>query len=165
MDSENTMIRQIREDDDKGLADIIRKNLEKFHLNIPGTVYFDPELNHLSRYYTGNPGKRAYFVVEDGQGKVLGGIGIDCFPGFENCAEIQKLYLSEEAKGRGLGKKLLKKAEEYAAGAGYKNLYLETHTNLEIAIHLYEKAGFHEIEKPQVVQHNTMDLFMLKELL
>lgn len=165
MDLENTTIRQIREDDDKALADIIRKNLEKFHLDIPGTVYFDPELNHLSRYYTGNPGKRAYFVVEDGQGLVLGGIGIDCFPGFENSAEIQKLYLSEEAKGRGLGKKLLKTAEEYAAGAGYKSLYLETHTNLEIAIHLYEKAGFHEIEKPQVVQHNTMDLFMLKALL
>lgn len=165
MDLENTMIRQIREDDDKALAEIIRKNLEKFHLDIPGTVYFDPELNHLSRYYTGDPGKRAYFVVEDGQGQVLGGIGIDCFPGFENCAEIQKLYLSEEAKGRGLGKKLLKTAEKYAVGAGYQNLYLETHTNLEIAIHLYEKAGFHEIEKPQVVQHNTMDLFMLKALL
>ena len=110
MDSENTIIRQIREDDDKALADIIRKNLEKFHLDIPGTVYFDPELNHLSRYYTGNSGNRAYFVVEDGQGLVLGGIGIDCFPGFENCAEIQKLYLSEEAKGRGLGKKLLQKS-------------------------------------------------------
>ena len=165
MDSENTIIRQIREDDDKALADIIRKNLEKCHLDIPGTVYFDPELNHLSRYYTGNSGNRAYFVVEDGQGLVLGGIGIDCFPGFENCAEIQKLYLSEEAKGRGLGKKLLKTAEKYAVGAGYQSLYLETHTNLEIAIHLYEKAGFHEIEKPQVVQHNTMNLFMLKELL
>lgn len=59
MDSENTIIRQIREDDDKALADIIRKNLEKFHLDIPGTVYFDPELNHLSRYYTGNSDRKS----------------------------------------------------------------------------------------------------------
>lgn len=47
---------------------------------------------------------------------------------------------------------MLKTAEEYAAGVGYQSLYLETHTNLEIAIHLYEKAGFHEIEKPQFLQ-------------
>ena len=43
-------------------------------------------------------------------------------------------------------------------------MYLETHTNLEAAIHLYEKAGFTEIEKPQSVVHTTMDRFFIKEL-
>ena len=32
-------IRLIKEKDDPTLADIIRKNLERFHLDIPGTVY------------------------------------------------------------------------------------------------------------------------------
>lgn len=68
----------------------------------------------------------------------LGGIGVDEFPGFEKCAEIQKLYLTDEAKGKGLGKALLETAENYAVQVGYKRLYLETHTNLEVAIHLYE---------------------------
>ena len=40
----------------------------------------------------------------------------------------------------------------------------EERVSLQLRL-LYEKAGFHEIEKPQVVQHNTMNLFMLKELL
>lgn len=157
-------IRLITEKDDVQLADIIRKNLEKFHLDIPGTVYFDSQLDHLSSYYTANPEKRAYFVVKDPTGKVLGGIGIDEFPGFARCAEIQKLYLSDEAKGKGLGKALMEAAEGYAVQAGYERLYLETHTNLEAAIHLYEKSGFHKIQKPGEVQHSTMNLFFVKEL-
>lgn len=157
-------IRLITEKDDVQLADIIRKNLEKFHLDIPGTVYFDSQLDHLSSYYTANPEKRAYFVVEDYTGKVLGGIGIDEFSGFARCAEIQKLYLADEAKGKGLGKALMETAEEYAVQAGYEKLYLETHTNLEAAIHLYEKSEFHKIQKPGEVQHSTMNLFFVKEL-
>lgn len=157
-------IRLITGKDDVQLADIIRKNLEKFHLDIPETVYFDSQLDHLSSYYTANPEKRAYFVVEDHTGKVLGGIGIDEFSGFARCAEIQKLYLADEAKGKGLGKALMETAEEYAVQAGYERLYLETHTNLEVAIHLYEKSGFYRIQKPGEVQHSTMNLFFVKEL-
>lgn len=157
-------IRLITEKDDQAIADIIRKSLEKFHLDIPGTVYFDPQLDHLSSYYTSNSEKRAYFVVVDDIGKVLGGIGIDEFPGFGRCAEIQKLYLTEEVQGKGLGKALMETAEKYAVQAGYERLYLETHTNLEAAIHLYEKLGFHKIQKPREVQHSTMNLFFVKEL-
>ena len=44
-------IRLITEKDDQAIADIIRKSLEKFHLDIPGTVYFDPQLDHLSSVF------------------------------------------------------------------------------------------------------------------
>ena len=37
--------REITPADDGAIAKIIRANLERFHLNIPGTVYFDPELD------------------------------------------------------------------------------------------------------------------------
>ena len=77
---------------------------------------------------------------------------------------IQKLYLTDEAKGKGLGKALMETAESYAVQVGYKRLYLETHTNLEVAVHLYEKLGFHKIQKPREVQHSTMNLFFMKEL-
>lgn len=42
--------RKIKADDNEVLAGIIRANLEKLHLNIPGTAYFDPELDHMSAY-------------------------------------------------------------------------------------------------------------------
>ncbi len=157
-------IRAIREEDNAEMAEIVRKNLEKYHLNIPGTAYFDPELEHLSRYYEENPAKRAYFVMEDESGKVIGGIGIAEFLGFEKCAEIQKLYLVDEAKGKGLGRMLLEKAESYAQKLGYRQLYLETHTNLDAAIRLYERKGFHLIEKPDCVLHGTMNRFYMKQI-
>lgn len=155
--------RKIAAADNGAIARVIRANLEKFQLNLPGTAYFDPELDHLSDYYDSDPAKRAYFVaVEDGQ--VLGGVGVAEFAGIPDCAELQKLYLDDAAKGKGCGKALMQIAEDQARALGYKKLYLETHTNLAVAVKLYEKLGFQQIEKPCATQHSTMNRFYLKEL-
>ena len=156
--------RKIKEADDKKIAEIIRENLQRLHLDIPGTAYFDPELDHLSAYYNNDPAKRVYFVALDEDGQVSGGVGIAEFDGLEDCAELQKLYLSDSVKDKGYGKELLHLAEEWAKSAGYRKLYLETHTNLSVALKLYEKMGFHLIEKPCRTQHSTMNRFYLKEL-
>ena len=156
--------RKIEPVDDKYIAEIVRTNLEKFHLDIPGTVYFDPELNHLSDFYNSNPSKRIYYVALDPSGQIIGGVGIAEFDGIENCAKLQKLYLVDSVKGKGYGKELLKIAEDWARSAGYQNIYLETHTNLSVALKLYEKMGFKQIKKPQQVVHSTMNCFYLKRL-
>lgn len=156
--------RKIEAADDGIIAKIIRANLEKLHLNIPGTAYFDPELEHLSVYYDSEPSKRIYFVALDAEGQVIGGVGIAEFDGIDACAELQKLYLDDSVKGKGYGKELMQIAEEWARAAGYKNLYLETHTNLSVALKLYEKMGFHRVEKPCSTQHSTMNRFYLKKL-
>ena len=157
-------IRPITAQDDQAIAEIVRQNLKAYHLDIPGTAYFDPELDCLSEYYSAQPDRRRYFIAEQQDGTVIGGVGIAEFSGFEHCAELQKLYLADEAKGKGLGKQLMQTAEQYAKAAGYRLLYLETHTNLETAIGLYEKLGFRRIEKPAAVLHSTMNRFYLKQL-
>lgn len=156
--------RKIEAADNAPLAAIIRENLEKFHLNIPGTVYFDPGLDRLSEFYAADPQKRAYFTALDENGQVIGGVGAAEFPGLPDCAELQKLYLADSAKGRGYGGELVRLAEDWARAAGYRRLYLETHTNLGAALRLYEKMGYRQIEKPAAVVHGTMDHFYLKEL-
>lgn len=156
--------RKIEAADDKRIAEIIRANLEKLHLNIPGTAYFDPELDHLSAYYNSDPSRRAYFVALGDGGQVIGGVGIAEFDGIEKCAELQKLYLDDSVKGKGYSKELMRIAEDQARVAGYENLYLETHTNLSVALKLYEKMDFHQIEKPCSTQHGTMNCFYLKKL-
>lgn len=156
--------RKIEASDDKRIAQIIRTNLEKLHLDIPGTAYFDPELEHLSSYYNCNSSKRIYYVALDEAGQVIGGVGIAEFDGIENCAELQKLYLDDSVKGKGYGKELLLIAEDWARSAGYQNLYLETHTNLSVALKLYEKLGFCQVEKPCSTPHSTMNCFYLKKL-
>ena len=157
-------IRQITSADESKIADIIRTNLKTYHLDIPGTAYYDPELEHLSEYYNAVPDKRAYFVAEDDTGRIIGGVGIAEFSAIESCAEIQKLYLSDAAKGKGLGRRLLEYAEKQARQMGFERLYLETHSSLVAAIRLYEKLGYREIEKPDFIFHSTMDLFYVKSL-
>ncbi len=160
----NIKIRLITPEDNFGIAEIIRMNLKKFHLDIPGTAYFDPELDCLSKYYSALPEKRAYFIAEDDNKQIIGGVGVAEFEKIDCCAEIQKLYLTDSAKGKGLGRMLMQIAEDFAKDRNYKKLYLETHSSLKAAIRLYEKIGFKGIDRPAFVLHSTMDRFYLKDL-
>ncbi len=158
--------RQITPADDLPLAKIIRDNLKANGLDIPGTVFFDDNLNHLSDFYLADAKSRFYYIVEDeASGAVLGGIGLAKIDIFGDCVELQKLYLSDEAKGSGLGYTLIGMIQTKAKELGYKNMYLETHDNLAVAIHEYEKSGFHEIERPKGVVHGAMNRFFLKSLI
>ena len=145
------------------IANIIRDNLKANKLDIPGTVYFDENLNNLSDFYLASP-KRAYFVALDDNDNIIGGIGLAELGFMDDTAELQKLYLTDAAKGQGLSYDLIELEEETALNKGYKRIYLETHTNLKAAIHLYEKCGYKLIEKPKEVVHSSMNRFYLKEL-
>ena len=162
--AESVIYRKIESGDDAAIARIIRENLEANHLDIPGTAYFDEHLDHISTYYLANPSEREYFILTDVQGRVIGGIGLAECDLFEDCAELQKLYLSDDAKGRGTGYELICKIEDKARELGYRYMYLETHTNLGAAIHIYEKSGYKAIEKPAGVIHSAMNKFFIKEL-
>ena len=149
--------------DDMALAHLIRRLLKAHSLDIPGTVYFDEGLEHLSEYYSAFPKKRLYYVLKDGD-KLIGGIGISEFPFFEDCCELQKLYLDEDRQGSGLSYEMISFIEDEAKRLGYKQIYLETHTNLEAAIHVYENSGYKLIDKPESVMHGSMNRFYLKKL-
>ncbi len=144
---------------DAAMARIVRANLKAHGLDIPGTAYFDPSLDCLSAFYN-RPGRVYYVLVQNGE--VLGGIGLAELEG-EVC-ELQKLYLADSAKGRGLGYVLIEKIEQAARELGYRQIYLETHTNLLAAIHVYERAGYRQIPRPEGVVHSTMNRFYLKDL-
>ncbi|MBE5919968.1 MAG: GNAT family N-acetyltransferase [Pseudobutyrivibrio ruminis] len=146
------------------LANIIRDNLKANKLDIPGTVYFDENLNNLSDFYLASP-QRAYFIALDDNDNIIGGIGLAELGFMDDTAELQKLYLTDAVKGQGLSYKLIELVEETALNKGYNRIYLETHTNLKAAIHLYEKCGYKLIEKPKEVVHSSMNRFYLKELI
>ena len=42
---------ELKAENDPALADLIRVNLKKYRLDIPGTVYFDENLNHIANEY------------------------------------------------------------------------------------------------------------------
>lgn len=144
---------------DAALAALIRDNLRAHHLDIPGTAYFDESLDHLSAFYQ-RPGRAYYVLLHDGA--VVGGIGIAEWEG--DCCELQKLYLADAVKGHGLGYALIRLIEAKARALGYRQIYLETHTNLAAAIHVYERSGYQEIPRPSSVVHSTMNRFYTKSL-
>lgn len=156
-------IREMVPEDNSAVAKLIRDNLKNHGLDIPGTVYFDPGLDNLYDVYKGSR-KRGYFVLTDTKDLVIGGIGFDEFLPFEDCAELQKLYLADSVKGSGLGYRLISFVEDKMKEAGYKVSYLETHKNLQAAMHIYEKSGYKLIERPKEVGHGAMTHFYLKRL-
>lgn len=157
-------IRSIQPQDNEAMAALVRMNLKSVGLDIPGTAYFDPELAHLDRFYAEKPTRRAYFVAESRDGAILGGAGFSEFAAFDGWAEMQKLYLADVAKRKGLGSALVRLVEDTARSFGYRQLYLETHTALAAACCMYERLGFLPIERPDCVQHGTMNRFYCKAL-
>ncbi len=160
-DFQNFEFKKISKEYDEGMAAIVRSNLKARGLDIPGTAYFDDMLDHLSSYYD-KEGRAYYILLRDGI--LAGGIGIAEFEGIKDCCELQKLYLRRDMQGNRAGYRMVEFIEEKAKELGYSKIYLETHTNLAAAIHIYEKLGYQRIDPPASVVHSTMNRFYLKEL-
>lgn len=162
-DCKDFKIRKITPADNEKIAEIIRYNLKNHGLDIPGTVYFDKALDDLCKAYSGSE-KRGYYVLVDENDEVVGGIGFDEFAPLGNCAELQKLYISDSVKGMGWGYRLIRFIEDKMKESGYEASYLETHDNLKAAMHTYEKCGYINIERPKEVAHGAMNNFYYKKL-
>jgi len=132
-------------------------------INRPGTAYFDPCLDDMYTFYTGE--KMIYFVAKEGE-NVIGGAGVYPTDGLPNdTCELVKMYLLKEYRGLGIGRKLIEKCITAANTFGYKNIYLETTPELNSAIKMYEKFGFLPIEyRMGNSGHHSCGIFMLKKL-
>ncbi|MER7477920.1 GNAT family N-acetyltransferase [Streptomyces sp. NPDC126510] len=87
-------------------------------------------------------GRLAVWVACEGE-RVLGTVSL-AFPGKTNSrhrAELVKLMVHREARGRGVGRGLLATAEDAAAAAGVSLLHLDTETGSP-AERLYRSAGW-----------------------
>jgi putative acetyltransferase len=160
---EEIKIRTIEEKDNEALAKLIRKTLIEFGANHPGTVYYDESTDHLFDMFQ-IPGS-IYYVAEMNN-EISGGGGIYPTQGLpEDTCELVKMYVYPDVRGIGLGKLLIQKCLDYAMEAGYKNIYLETMTELQQALKTYQKFGFENIDHPIGNSgHFGCDLWMLKRL-
>ena len=159
----NLKIRTIQPSDNIQLAVIIRDTLAEFGANRPGTVYFDSSTDALSELFLAP--MSSYFVAES-EGKILGGGGIFPTEGLpEGTCELVKMYLLPEARGIGLGRTLIEKCLQTAREHGFQKAYLETLTELHLALKIYEKFGFEYLSAPLGnTKHFSCGLWMLKKL-
>lgn len=155
-------IREIEFKDNKNIENVIRTCLIEFGANHEGTAWTDPDLGRFSEIYNTDGNK--YWVAEDENGKIIGGVGIGKLNGIYDVCELQKMYCLPEERGTGIAHNLIKIALEYAKKY-YKKCYLETLENMVAAQKFYEKHGFRRLEKPLVqTGHFACDVCYIKDL-
>lgn len=163
MSKNNIVIREITKADDKQIAEVIRSVLIEFGVPKVGTAYADKVLDCMAETY--GKSTSTYFVVEN-NGRIIGGAGIAQLDNFEgNVCELQKMYFLPEARGIGLGRKMMDMCLEKAKSAGFEHCYLETLPYMEDARKLYFKVGFRSLDGPMGdTGHYSCNLWMIKDL-
>ncbi|WP_299392602.1 GNAT family N-acetyltransferase [uncultured Gelidibacter sp.] len=157
------MIREIKTEDDAQVAQVIRSVLEEMGVPKVGTAYEDKALDMMTATYAKS--KSAYFVIE-AEGKIIGGAGIAPLENFDgNICELQKMYFLPEARGKGIGAKMMEVCLQNAKSHGFEKCYLETLPYMTDATKLYAKFGFENLDGPLGnTGHYSCNVWMLKTL-
>lgn len=163
MCKDTIVIREIKPEDDPKIAKAIRSVLVEYGVPKVGTAYEDAALDCMTESYSDS--RKIYFVVDKGN-NILGGAGISPLDNYKgNVCELQKMYFKPEARGIGLGSKMISKCLDFAKQAGFEQCYLETLPYMEEARKLYQKVGFISLEQPMGnTGHYSCTEWMLKDL-
>ena len=102
---------------------------------------YDHETENLEEKY-GHPYGRLYIAFVDEN--VAGCIALRKIDD-DNC-ELKRLYVKPQYQGKNIGGSLVKHIIKEAENIGYKHILLDTLPFLNVAIDMYKKYGFYEIE-------------------
>ena len=91
----------------------------------------------LDRLEKGEEVGELWVVEEDG--RILGSVAMLAEEGM---GRIRWLQLHADLRGRGMGRKLVETAMDYARERGFPGVFLTTIAGLDAAHHLYRQAGF-----------------------
>jgi putative acetyltransferase len=116
----------------------------------------DAEMADLAKMY--NPADGGLFIAYLNH-QPVGVAGLRKFHTTE--AEVKRMYVTDSAKGLGIGKQLLRKCIETAKTLGYKSIKLDTAAFMKAAIKLYTDQGFVEIDAYRFNPHDHARYFEL----
>ena len=97
-----------------------------------------PDLRAPGSSYTEKNG--GFWAVEDRRGRVCACVAVD-FPEKET-AELHRLYVRPDQRGRGLGSRLVHRAEMHARSKGASRIVLWSATRFTEAHRLYTRLGY-----------------------
>jgi len=120
------------------ILELVRETLAEFGLRFGEGSKTDEELARLPGSYEDAGG--AFWVAADGAGHLLGTCGLS--PVGPGTFELRKMYLRGEARGLGLGKRLLDGCVAWTRAHGGLRIVLDTTEQMTRAIRFYEANGF-----------------------
>jgi len=88
---------------------------------------------------------RCWIAEKDGDG--VGGVFVAKVS--DEMAQLRLLHVEAEARGLGIGKRLVEECIRFARQAGYQKMMLWTQSNLHGARHIYKQAGFQIVRQQQ----------------
>lgn len=73
-------------------------------------------------------------------------IGCGAFKKYDEIsAEIKRMFINPEFRGKGIASKILEELEIWAKESGFKKTILETSIEMKDAVRLYQKSGYKRI--------------------
>ena len=157
MEDERWILREASNPDVPGIKKVVFTVLKEYGLE-PDENGKDSDLDDIEQNYIRHDG---YFgvIIDSLANEIVGTVGLH--PENKEEIELRKMYLIKDARGFGLGKKLLETSIRISREKGYTRMTLETISPLVEAISLYKSYGFHEIA-PKAVNSRVDQAFELK---
>lgn len=166
MPHQNTtlQLRSIRPEDTPGVANIIRTVMTEYGAVGEGFSIMDPEVDAMFDAYN-NP-RSCFLVLENADGHLLGCAGIAPLQGGDpDTCELKKMYFLPEARGRGMGRRIVEQLESEARSRGFRYMYIETIASMQEANRLYQRLQFEPLPGPMGnTGHTGCGLFYGKKL-
>ena len=137
-------------------ARLNREWLDKFGLYEEA----DGKQLHSPRAYVLDCGGEIFIAEKNGQ--VVGTCAL--VPVADEVFELAKLAVAQDARGEGLGRRLVECALAHACDRGARRIVLLSSTKLKPALHLYESLGFKNRPIPSDQPYETADIYMELEI-
>ena len=99
--------------------------------------------NYVDKFTTLKPPKGIIYILETEENVI--GMGA-LSPLDERVGEIKRMYIRQEYRGKGIGKRLLIKLMKKAKVFGYSSLRLESQDFMTVAHQLYQSMGFQKTD-------------------
>lgn len=106
------------------------------------TTWLARDVDDLAEHYGG--GRGAFWVLLDGE-EVVGTCGVR--PLEAKVCELKRMYFLPRVRGLGWGRRMALTAIDWARGAGYELMRLDSEPNLIAATALYRSLGFAPIPR------------------